>query len=326
MDDPVYGAYHIEESVLIDLLGSSALARLRGVHQGGASFMVREKRDVTRYDHSVGVMLLIRRLGGSVREQIAGLLHDISHTAFSHVVDYVFEQREEDFHEQHFTQLLLRSDIPQILACYDLSLEDIFPLEQWPLLEQAMPDLCADRVDYTLRDLLRFGVVDVESVQRFLDGLRVYEGKIVCVSLQEAVWFTQNYARLINEVFLHPLELYAGAQLARAIRIALNDGILREEDLFLQDDDVLRRLQNAHSPAIEQCLATLHPNVEVVEDTNTFDLHVYVKARIVDPLVIRGDGGVVRSSTLEPRLKEIHTAMRQRAEHGAYIKAIIAHT
>ena len=38
-------------------------------------------------------MLLIKKLGGSVEEQIAGLLHDVSHTAFSHVIDYVFDNK-----------------------------------------------------------------------------------------------------------------------------------------------------------------------------------------------------------------------------------------
>jgi len=50
----------------------------------------------TRFDHSVGVMLLIRKLGAGsspasalLKEQVAALLHDVSHTAFSHVIDYV---------------------------------------------------------------------------------------------------------------------------------------------------------------------------------------------------------------------------------------------
>src|SRR5579872_5841205 len=86
--DDVYGTYNIHEPVLIDLLQSSAVTRLKGIHQGGSAYLVMKRRDNTRFEHSVGVMSLIRCLGGSLHEQIAGLLHDVSHTAFSHVVDY----------------------------------------------------------------------------------------------------------------------------------------------------------------------------------------------------------------------------------------------
>jgi HD superfamily phosphohydrolase len=44
-------------------------------------------------------MLLIWRLGGSLREQLAGLLHDVSHAAFSHLIDHVLDVAEEDYHE-----------------------------------------------------------------------------------------------------------------------------------------------------------------------------------------------------------------------------------
>lgn len=72
--DKIYGEFEIDE-VLAALIESNAMQRLKGVHQGGASFLVHENWNVTRYEHSVGVMLLIRQLGGSVEEQIAGLLH-----------------------------------------------------------------------------------------------------------------------------------------------------------------------------------------------------------------------------------------------------------
>ena len=35
-------------------------------------------------------MLLVRKAGGSAEAQAAALLHDIAHTALSHVVDGVF--------------------------------------------------------------------------------------------------------------------------------------------------------------------------------------------------------------------------------------------
>ena len=52
----------------------------------GAGVPVQERDP---FEHSLGVYLLLRRLGADRREQVAGLLHDISHTAFSHAVDFL---------------------------------------------------------------------------------------------------------------------------------------------------------------------------------------------------------------------------------------------
>ena len=70
-------------------------------------------------------MLLIRKLSGSLKEQIAGLLHDVSHTAFSHVIDFVFENKEEDYHEKIYNSVVKNSEIPTILAKYDYNYENI---------------------------------------------------------------------------------------------------------------------------------------------------------------------------------------------------------
>lgn len=70
-------------------------------------------------------MLLIKKLGGSVEEQIAGLLHDISHTAFSHLVDYVFERSEEDYHEQIKKNFLKGNEIEEILLRYGFNIEQL---------------------------------------------------------------------------------------------------------------------------------------------------------------------------------------------------------
>jgi HD superfamily phosphohydrolase len=320
--DAVYGSHQIQESVLIEVLDSAALQRLRGVHVSGASFLVRERRDVSRYEHSVGVMLLIRMLGGSVVEQLAGLLHDVSHTAFSHVVDFALSNRAEDFHEQHFMYMLERSSIPALLQRYGLAIGDILPLERWPLLEQEMPDLCADRIDYTLRDLLRIGFIDNASIHTFLVQLQNYEGKIVCRSLDAALWFTEQYARLVLELFLHPHELFANQQLAAALRLALSNSDVQEEDLFLQDAALLARLRGLHRPAIDHYLHYLQPALQVIADTTGKDEKFALKARHLDPLVIQGDGRVVRCSELDPRVHQIQAIMRQKTADGIYLKVV----
>ncbi len=320
--DDVYGTQSIHEPALIDLLQSSAVTRLKGIHQGGSAYMVRRGRDTTRFEHSVGVMLLIRLLGGSLYEQIAGLLHDVSHTAFSHVADYVFKLEGENYHEQHFHHLVHNSDIPNILHRHNIPLEIVLDYERWSLLEQPAPDLCADRLDYTLRDMLRVGYTDPTEIQQFLQSLVVHEGKIVTNNLSAVLWFTHLYTGLVRDVFMNPLEMFTDEQLARAIRIALAQGILQENDLFRQDEEVLQLLQVANQPEITRYLANIHPGVNVVEDTEHYDIRAFTKPRIVDPLVLMDDGSVVRCSALEPDVKRMHNEVVQRATQGVCIRHI----
>ena len=71
--DTVYGEIEINEAVILDLMGSDSMQRLRGVLQHGISGLIGITSPVTRFDHSVGVMILVRRLGGDLRCQPHGL-------------------------------------------------------------------------------------------------------------------------------------------------------------------------------------------------------------------------------------------------------------
>src|ERR1700733_6161088 len=100
-NDSIYGRETIVDPVLLDLLDSTAVRRLRGVLQHGVTALLEITKPITRFEHSVGVMLLVRRAGGDLKEQVAALLHDVSHTAFSHVIDHVFhDQGTQSYHEQ----------------------------------------------------------------------------------------------------------------------------------------------------------------------------------------------------------------------------------
>ena len=72
----VYGPVSIDEPVLIDLISSSAVQRLHHILQHGITGFLGMTQPITRFQHSVGVMLLTRRLGASLSKQIAALLYD----------------------------------------------------------------------------------------------------------------------------------------------------------------------------------------------------------------------------------------------------------
>ncbi|MGL5087707.1 MAG: hypothetical protein ACRC68_18655 [Clostridium sp.] len=66
--DSIYGKFEIE-SVFEDLINTKEIQRLKGIHQGGASYLINPKWNVTRYEHSIGTMLFIRLMGGSIEER-----------------------------------------------------------------------------------------------------------------------------------------------------------------------------------------------------------------------------------------------------------------
>jgi HD superfamily phosphohydrolase len=86
----------VEENnpVVLKLLDSKAIQRLKLIDQSGpTAYFLKNFRRFSRYDHSLGVYALLKRYNASQEEQIAGLLHDASHTAFSHIGDWIFSNR-----------------------------------------------------------------------------------------------------------------------------------------------------------------------------------------------------------------------------------------
>ena len=150
--DLLYGTWNIPDGVA-RIIGGPTFQRLRRVSQSGASKYAHAFKTVTRFEHSMGVYLLLCHLGATERERVAGLLHDISHTAFSHVIDIVFFSEEQDFHEQIKDQFLARPDLKYALANLGYRVEDVSDEDSFTILEQPLPALCADRLDYFLRDL-----------------------------------------------------------------------------------------------------------------------------------------------------------------------------
>ncbi|MCD8739096.1 HD domain-containing protein [Mucilaginibacter roseus] len=241
LEDVIYGNWEVS-GVLEELILSAPMQRLKAVHQGGAIFLVDPSQQHTRYEHSLGVCWLVRHFGGSIGEQIAALLHDVSHTAFSHVGDQVFGHTGEDYHEQIFEEVIGRSGIPLILAKhgYDQALQYF---DRYTLLEQPLPDLCADRVDYTLRDLYHAGMISLADISHFVSELAVEGGRMVLTSEAAARWISMQFKRLNEEYFKKPEYLFANQRMAEMLKRAISDGLLKPVDLQLDDLAVIAKLR-----------------------------------------------------------------------------------
>lgn len=319
--DVIYGEFKVDK-VLEELILSKPVQRLKGVHQAGASYLMNEKWNVTRFDHSVGAMLLIKKLGGSVEEQIAGLLHDVSHTAFSHVIDYVFDNENESYHEEIFSSVVKNSEIPAILSKHGYNYEDILLDDsKWTLLEKSAPELCADRVDYTLRDMYTYGYISLEEAQDFLNDLIEVDGKMVLQNIEIAEWFTKTYYKEVIDFFMKPMNIYGNDMLAKTLKLALHKKIIHPDDFLLEDHELITKLRLCKDQEVDALLRKVHPSIEVKENRNEYDLHQKNKVRLIDPPLLR-EGEVVRSSIVSEKIRQMSDIAYEKAIRGMYVKVI----
>lgn len=318
MTDPLYGTLEIEP-VLAELIQSPLVSRLAHVHQGGSSYLVNPLWDLSRLDHSIGVMLFIRKFGGSLEEQIAGLLHDVSHTAFSHVVDYALDFKEEDYHEQIFEDFVKTSTIPAILEKYGYSFEGIFDdISKWKILEQEAPELCADRIDYTLQELYRHRKISLAEVEEFLQALVMVDGRLYLANIASAEWFVAQYYSEVIDYFYDPLNVYSYEILAEAMRIAFQQETITTADLRLTDAELLAKL-NMNSDAREKIQLLASPHLE--ENEADFTYHHKKKMRLINPSVLV-DGRLISADELSENVREMNREAKIKSERGVYIKVI----
>jgi HD superfamily phosphohydrolase len=256
-NDRVYGPSVIDDPGILTIVNCPTFQRLRRIRQAGPSSMAYPFKTVSRFEHSVGVYLLLKRLGAEPIELVAGLLHDISHTAFSHAVDFVFSSEEQDHHERLKPEFLQREDLKSALLGLGFVPEEFYDDSIYPLLERPIPWLCADRLDYFFRDGLACGETTSAWVAEALEDLSVIGQTIVFDDVRIARQAVEAFGAMNRDWWASPTESYIYNEFADALREGFRLGVLNRESLLGDDDEVLTRLRSAGSPLIDQKLALI---------------------------------------------------------------------
>lgn len=286
-DDRVYGDSTIDDPGALALIAGPTFARLGRIRQAGPSAIAFPFKTVTRREHSLGVYLLLSRLGAPRRERIAGLLHDLSHTAFSHAVDFVVASAEQDHHERLKPEFLHRPDVEGVLIEMGYRPEDFYDDAIYPILERPLPWLCADRVDYFLRDSLATGVSTPSSVRRTLGCLVVAGRGIALTDVEVARDLAARFAEMNRDWWASPTEAYVYNEFADALREGFRCGAIVEGDMLEDDEAVLSKLRASGNPTIAlklDCVANFR-----VDRVENYRPRVAPKDRRIDPPVVVGD-------------------------------------
>jgi HD superfamily phosphohydrolase len=320
--DSIYGDFQINEPVLLDLLASPALSRLKGVLQHGITALLGITSPITRYDHTVGVMLLVRWLGGDLREQIAAVLHDVSHTAFSHVIDHVYhDQGTQSYHERQKAWWIERTELPGLLAAHNFDWHDFLDDERFPILEKPLPRLCADRVDYFLRDGTGLNVISPAHVQSIVDHLVTRDGRIAVQDVATARLLGDRFMAADDASWSNPHELVLYELAARAIRTALENRLLTEEDLWGTDAALWAHLHESADPAVVRWVRLTEGQPKFITDLENPTIRIKPKVRAIDPDVVTPDG-LMPLSVVDADYRRIREAYVKRKAEGISVRLV----
>lgn len=287
----IYGSYEIEQP-LIDLINSQAIQRLKNVYMGGVSRYIKDNpyKDFTRFEHSINVLALLIKYGAGLNEQIAGLLHDASHTAFSHVGDVLFKGTQnkcyqDEIHEWYLT----KQGTDKILEKYQIPLNSVLHKEgDFKRLEQDSPDICIDRLEYNISSALIRKMLSESDLLELLNNLKFESDKWFFQDLKVAERFAEIPLFLNEFVWAAPGDILAYNFMADALKLSVDSQIITYDDIHFSTDDIVwNKLKNNGNREITELLEKIENVRDVFKicSFNNCDVVINGKFRGIDPWV-----------------------------------------
>jgi len=326
----LYGNFDVQEPVLLDLFDCKAMQRLKEINQYGPYYYICEEslpeRKYTRYDHSVGVWALLRKYGACLEEQIAGLLHDVSHTVFSHVADHMFKQQsiDEAYQDNIHAWYLKECSVNAILEKHKIILADVLPeRDDFILLEQAYPDICADRLEYNLKGGLIEGLITHDDIKKIIQDLVFENNCWFFKTLEIAKKFANLSLFLTEHVWGSPASFFIYSWVAHALTCACDSGVITMDDVHFSTDRVLwDRLLSCDDQTIKDAIGyaiDYKSLFKVCDKHEDFDCHVHKKFRGIDPFV-KISGQLKRLTEVDSEFKSDYNRVKACMSDGWRIK------
>lgn len=184
--DPVHGFISVPKDLILTLIQTPEVQRLRRIRQLGVGHLVFPGAEHTRFNHALGAMGLMHDALQTLQEKgtpisrkehlaamAAALLHDVGHAPFSHTLEH---ELVDEFEHERMSRRLIRRLNDRLEGMLDLTLQIFDGRYERPFFHQLVASqLDMDRLDYLRRDSFYTGVSEgVVGVQRIIETMRVF--------------------------------------------------------------------------------------------------------------------------------------------------------
>jgi len=246
--------YHQEiPNWLIDFASVKEMTRLYDIGMNcGVQYtsypLFKELTTYSRYQHSIGVALIVYHFTNDITQSLAALFHDIASPVFAHTIDFLkgdYLKQEET--ENGTAQIILESkQVQNLCKKYKVDISKITDYHCYPIADNDSPRLSADRLEYTLGNMIRFKFANKGQAQSFYDNLVVLQNEtkqeeLSFNSLELAKQFS-NIALKCSHVYVCDADRYSMQFLSEIIGKALKNNVIQINDLQTEEHKIINKL------------------------------------------------------------------------------------
>lgn len=203
----------------------------------------------SRYKHSVGCALIVWHFTQDRRQTIAALLHDIATPTFAHVVDFLNGDHLKQESTENGTVNIIASS-PEIMTRlkeWNIELEEVADYHVYPIADNDSPKLSADRLEYTLSNLVNYRITPTEKIKEWYDHLMVGkneegEDELMFDDFQIAEAFCLS-ALETSKIYVADEDRFAMQTLSELLCKHITRGVLSKNDLYRTESEVIALLQ-----------------------------------------------------------------------------------
>ena len=245
---------------------------------------------ISRFDHSLSVCLLTYMLTEDKAMSLAGLFHDIATPCFSHVIDYMNQDYENQESTEEYTEKILMDD-EYLVKCLDednIAIFDIIDFKKYTIVDNDRPKLCADRLDGVILTGIGWTKnITLDEIKLIIDHLKIFrnefdEDEIGFTSmdvLEKVVEISKSI-----DIYCHSREdNYMMELLAKITRMAISKNYITYDDLYYYDEDELFNIFNSVS---DSEFLSLLDEFKNIKESDIPDIKLpKVKIRKLNPLL-----------------------------------------
>jgi uncharacterized protein len=263
--DPIHDFIRVYETEL-KIIDLPVFQRLRRIRQLSGAHLTYPGAQHSRFEHSLGVMHIAGQAAAALKEgeylqpdqisdiRLAALLHDVGHGPFSHLFEEVLQYKKKISHEELGKQLILRSEIGDILskAGFDKKLitKLAFGDTKYRFVNEIVSgSLSADMMDYLQRDGYFTGAEHAKiDHKRIIQSLDVYKNRLALdrSALYSFESMILSRYQMFKAVYFHKTVRSAEVMLLEAIRLADDEAgftsLNLDEYVKLTDESVVARI------------------------------------------------------------------------------------